>query len=198
MAERNAQEECLQRAVKAATKRDAAAYFKELAASAVLDGVTNALRRRWPKAGDDIIYHATAAAADNLYEHVVDGGPVRSPGGFLWGAAKNEMLEWYHRAQREVPLPELPEEQVESDETTRPDEGRLRAEALRLARQYLPKLGEINTQRIMAFIFDGIESGSVDLSNATVAEALELSAQTVRRCKSRGFQRLRREAEKTG
>jgi hypothetical protein len=50
----------------------------------------------------------------------------------------------------------------------------------------------------MSFIFECIEAGSVDLSNQTISEALQLSRETVRRCKWRGFQRLRREAEKDG
>src|SRR5207253_10952451 len=56
-----------------------------------------------------------------------------------------------------------------------PQEDELRTEAVRKAREYLPKLGELNTRRIMAFILEGIERGAFDLDNSTIAEALGLS-----------------------
>jgi hypothetical protein len=53
-------------------------------------------------------------------------------------------------------------------------------------------------QKVMEFIFDGVEKGESFLDNATIAAALGMTPTTVRRAKSRGFQRLKEAAQHDG
>lgn len=75
---------------------------------------------------------------------------------------------------------------------------RLRKEALYKARELLPLLGMENIRKVMATIFDAVEAGMDDLLDSEIAAAVDLSEETVRRLKSRGFERLRRLANERG
>ena len=62
----------------------------------------------------------------------------------------------------------------------------------------LPLLGQENIQKVMTYIFDALATGVVDVSNEEIGEALGLSNDTVRTCRSRGFSRLQTRAVERG
>ncbi len=196
--------EALNRAVDAGIAGDVRKYLEELAVGPTLDGVVNGLRRRWPDADEAVVHDAVADASDALYTRLSEGVRVLNPGAFLWGAAKNQLLKWQKERQdareRQVPLTEeCPAPRAIQDDPSGDDPSpERRREALRVARGLLPRLGQQNVQRVMGFIFDGIEADELYLDNATIADALGLSIETVRRVKNRGWERLEREARKAG
>jgi DNA-directed RNA polymerase specialized sigma24 family protein len=195
-----AQLSLLNYAVAAAVRNDPAAYLKALAASHVLDGIIRGLEHKWPGMDWDTVYHAVAvAAADALYNKLAGGGAVRSPGGYLWKAAENTLLKLHEERKQHEQFDETRlDHSRESPRPATADRGDLRAEALRMARSLLPRLGEANIQLVMSFIFDCLEKGEIELDNQDIANATGLTAESVRRLKSRGFQRLRREARRAG
>lgn len=196
--------QALNRAVEAGIAGDVRKYLEELAGGSVFDGVVNGLRRRWPDADEAVLHDVMADATDALYTRLAEGVRVLSPGAFLWGAAKNQLLKWQRgrqdARQREVSLegdyPDLRSTGDDPSEDEPPIERR--REALRVARGLLPRLGQQNVQRVMGFILDGVEADELYLDNATIADALGLSIETVRRVKNRGWERLEREARKAG
>jgi DNA-directed RNA polymerase specialized sigma24 family protein len=181
-------------AVQAAERQDVRGFFLEVAASHGLDGIVRGLCAAWPLVEVGAVEAIVAEAVETLYEKVaVDRAVIDSAGGFLWGTAKNKIRE-RHRAGvlDTIPLVEgtegLTVESPGGDEERDPDE--LRAEALRRARALLPRLGGEVLTRVMGFIFDAIEHGEPMIPNEMIAGALGLTRETVRRSKSRGFQRL--------
>lgn len=199
-----AAKQALNRAVEAGMSGDVRMYLEELAGAPVFDGIVNGLRRRWPDAEDVVLHDAVADATDALYKRLSEGVRVLNPGAFLWGAARNQLLKWQKgRADargHEVPLDEdYPAPRTAGGDPPDDDPSpERRKEALRIARGLLPRLGQQNVQRVMGFIFDGIEADELYLDNATIADALGLTTETVRRAKERGWKRLEREARKAG
>jgi DNA-directed RNA polymerase specialized sigma24 family protein len=181
----------------AAARGDVQSFLLELAASRLLDAVTHRLSRTWPKALPGSIEIAVTSAAEALYERASTGAVV-SPAGYVWGAARNRLLK-EHRAglvdtaSLDADTDELRGTIFEEEERSS-DEGS-REEAIAFARSVLPELGEGPVRDVMAFILDCVEAGELYIDNLTIAAALGLSPMTVRRSKSRGFQRLARAAQ---
>lgn len=195
------QREHLARAVRAASERNAGAFLREVAASFLADGVIDRLARQWSREDRAVLHDAVADALDALYARVADGGLVRDPAGFVWGTAEKILKKRWRDRPREEPLSDLePDPRAAFDEDALPERDRdlLRAEALRVARSFLPKLGMDVVPRVMSFIFDCIEAGDIYVTNETIANALGLTTATVRRSKNRGFDRLAELGRKAG
>ena len=73
-----------------------------------------------------------------------------------------------------------------------------RHEALRLAREMLPRIGTGQIVDVMELLIDAAEHGVPDLPAVSIAETLAISEAAARTLMSRGLARLRREAEKAG
>jgi DNA-directed RNA polymerase specialized sigma24 family protein len=189
-------------AVQAARRQDERTFFLEIAASHALDGIVRGLHSAWPLVEEGAIEALVAEAVGILYVKVgVEGAVIGSAGAFLWGTAKNKLQERYRAGVLDtVPFVEgtegLTTEPKDDDPYLDPDA--LRAEALRHARAILPRLGGEVLVRVMGFIFDAIERGDELIESETIAAALGITRETVRRSKSRGFQRLAAAARQEG
>lgn len=193
------QRQRIQVAVAAARARDAGTYFAELAASHVLDGVSRFIERRWPRADPESVYEAVSFAADRLYEVSSDGESPQNAVGYVWGVARNRMLK-LHRMRR-AQTDEIPDREAAPDFSEPEEETPLEHsvdEALRIARQLIPRLGQGGIQAVMTVVFDAIERGDQYIENERIAAISGLSLESVRRSKSRGWERLEREARKAG
>ena len=202
MAGDNDVHEHLKLAVHAATRGDAKAFFLAVAASHALDGITRGLQKAWPNVEFGAIEAIVAESAEALYAKVaVDRGVVGSAGAYLWGTARNKLCKRYQAGVLDtVPLVDGIDGLIAHapDEPDEEDEDALRAEALRRARALLSRLGGETIVQVMTFIFDAIERGDDFIDNATIASAIGKTPQTVRRSKSRGFQRLADSARQDG
>jgi DNA-directed RNA polymerase specialized sigma24 family protein len=191
----------LKLAVEAAQRGDVRSFVLELAASHALDGVLTSLHRQWPRVEVSAVEAIVAEAADALYEKIaVDHGVVGNASAYLWGTARNIVCKRYEAGVLDtVPLTEgLGLSVPAPDESDDRDVDALRDEALRRARALLPGLGQETVQRVMAYIFEGVEKGDMFLDNAAIGAALGLTTLTVRRSMSRGFQRLKEAAQREG
>mgnify|MGYP006898377519 CR=1 FL=1 len=182
----------------AARGRDAGGYFSELAASHVLDGLSRYIERKWPKADPEMVYEVVTFAADRLYEASSDGGAPENAIGYMCVVARNRMLKLYRMLQRQtdaIPDLEAPSAITESEgESAEHSLG----EALRIARELIPRLGQASVQAVMTVVFDAIERGDEYIENERIAAITGLTLESVRRSKNRGWERLRREARKAG
>jgi DNA-directed RNA polymerase specialized sigma24 family protein len=182
-----------------------------LYSSFFLDGLARGLRRRWHSLSRDDIEFVIAQAVDALYKSVSQGKKILNLAAFLWKVADRKANDFYERRAREMAV-EPEELQKLSDKTTsargcvdthvgsdrEDDYDRRRAEAVRIARTLLPRLGQQNIQSVFAYVLDALEAGEVDVQNREIAEALGISAETVRTSLSRGFARLTRIAREEG
>jgi DNA-directed RNA polymerase specialized sigma24 family protein len=192
------QQEEVAAAARAAKEGEVVLYLEHLAASHALDGLLRKLSADWPTTDRHAIHDAICAGTDSLYVKLYTGGLVTNPVGYLYVAAKQQLVGRYHRQAQLVPLDEdvrdpspIPGEGVQD---RRPD---LRDEALRVARSLLPRLGQASVQAVMKVIFDAVEA-NMPIENETISEITGLTPETVRRAKSRGWERLAREARRIG
>lgn len=192
--------QCLAAAITAATGHDPGTYLLELVKSGMLERLTRGMEAEWPHAEPGLIESVVSEAADALYDTVANRGKqVSEPGGYLWGTARNILRSRHDAGLVDLqPYASDTHDRSQPDDEDSPDRELLRAEALRHARALLPRLGQENVIRVMTYIFDCVEHGDIFVSNADIADALGLTPLAVRRTKSRGFQRLRREALKDG
>jgi DNA-directed RNA polymerase specialized sigma24 family protein len=185
-------------AANAAAAGDQKTYIIELAASHVLDGIARRLARAWPVAEPGFVEVVVAEAAEAFFTKAAGGG-IRSAAGFIYKTGWNRLSN-LHRdgALRAVPLDKAEDIAVDPDQDDEFDRERLRTRAVQLARQLIGSLGGTTIISVMTYIIDAADAGETDIDNKTIADALGLELQTVRRSKSRGFQRLAKAARKHG
>jgi RNA polymerase sigma factor (sigma-70 family) len=201
----------LAQATEAAASADPKRMLEHLYSSFFLDGLARGLRRRWHSLSRDDIEFVIAQAVDALYKSVSQGKKILNLAAFLWKVADRKANDFYERRLREKAVD--PEElQKLSDQATlarssfdrhigsdpEDDYERRRAEAVRIARNLLPRLGQQNIQSVFAYVLDALEAGEVDVPNHEIGKALGISPETVRTSLSRGFARLTRIARAEG
>jgi DNA-directed RNA polymerase specialized sigma24 family protein len=201
----------LQGAARALESGNPKGMLECLYSSYFLDGLARGIRRRWPSLSADDSEFVIAQAVDALYTSVAKGKKVLSLAAFLWKVADRKANDFHERRLREKTV-EPQELQELADKTlsvpalcdgfdqSEPelDHDRRRAEAIRIARGLVPRLGQQNIQSVFSYVLDALQAGEVDVSNQEIATALGISTETVRTSLSRGFARLTRIAREEG
>lgn len=191
----------LRAAVEAARTGDVREFLIRLAASHAVDAITQRLVAKWSRAEWGNVEAAVLRATETLFARARDGALIRSPAGFLWGCATNDLSN-QHRAGVLVVSPYQDCHSSASWDPSSPDSDRddeaIRVRALKFARSLLPRLGQDNIIRVMTFVLDCVEAGEKYVDHKIIAEATGLTADTVRKLKHRGFERLEREAKRHG
>lgn len=185
----------------AAEKKDPVGMLEALWASTLQTGLVRRVSAQYPSLDPDDCHEVVALAIDAFYETLsMAPRTVRNPKAWLYKVALNKAFRLHKERLRTVSLSEDKDEPslASLDGGGAGRSAALRAEALRLARSFLPQLGQENLQRVMAYYFDSIEKGVEDLSIAEVAEALHLTPSTAKQCLHRGLQRLKRVAQAHG
>ena len=197
----------LKRAAACAKAGDPVGMITALAEQRALDGFQRAFAHRYSKLPDTAIEEAIAGALDKAYAEIQGGKKITSLGSWLWKVIENDLNDaWITEYKnREVYDETKHSDLVEGGATDGPkeqdvgiDRERLRVEAVRLAREMIPTLGQANLVRVMTVLVDAIEAGIDDLPHATIAEALDLRPDTVRVLVFRGLERMARAAEARG
>lgn len=205
--EMNEAAELLNRAQQAVNRGDVVTMLDALFASRYLDGLTRRLQKRWGGSLpwteiDDCIAWSVEAA----YEAVSCGRPIRCLGAWLWKSADNlanDRWRFDYSLRAEIDEDTVPgspytsetdHEMVNRQEL---DEIR-RSEAIRIARELLPRIGDGQIRDVMELVIDAAEDKLPDLPAASIADALGISKSAARALVSRGMKRLRRLAEQEG
>lgn len=198
------QQESLERAKQAAREGDPLAMIEALHHSRALDGLSRTLGRSWSgQVPGPEIDDCLAWAVDQAYAQLRDGKKILNLVAFIWKCGENRITDRWRQDYskragtdpatlavdvREAPSPSVPEE----------THAAARAEALRIARELLPQLGEANIVAVMSMVFDAVAADVTDLPAALIADALGLAPGTVRVLIHRGFRRLERLAAARG
>ena len=197
----------LERAQQAVNRRDVGTMLHALTASRYLDGLTRRLQKKWGRSlpwteVDDCI----ARSVDAACMAVSRGRPIRSLGAWLWKSAdKIANDRWRFDYSRRAEFDDdtvsavtyTNESDGESDKRQQLDEMR-RSEAIRIARELLPRIGDGQVRDVITLVIDAAEDRLPDLPASSIADALGISNNAARALVSRGMKRLRRVAEQEG
>lgn len=180
--------------------------IQALSASMFLDGLVRMHRTRWgQRLPEAVVEECIAHSVDAAYDAIRSGKPVHNLGAWLWKvadkAAQDRWIKDYKRRQGSAEdIVGRPDETL--DDNTRGEADALadhrKSEAVRFARQLLPRLGQGQVIDVMALLIDAVEQGLPDLPADLVADTLGISAGSARKLLSRGLDRLKREAAKEG
>lgn len=208
------QNEALQRARKAAHDKKPVEMVEALYESHLLDGLVRTTEDQWSALSFQDAEDVVAEAVDALYTKVASGGAVGGIVSFLRKVVQNKACD-LHRVKKQHILMPPPDLELAINKTAaieavtdcgdaqpngHPEPEPLDWEqrkriALATARSLLPRLGQENVRRVMAYIFDAVEAGQEDISSPDIADALGLTSDTVRQARHRGFERLQRIAK---
>ena len=199
-------DEWLEIAVQAAEQRKPDLMVEALVRNGYLDGLMRRLERQWsnnlPRVElEDVI----GTAVDAAYGAVGRGRPIRHLGAWIWKAAANEATDrwrglYAHRVDLGGDVPDQAGTGASDDERLDSDRKSesLKAEALRLTKRLLPRIGQGQIVDVMGMLIEAVETGEADLPPKTIAESLGISEAAARTLVSRGLDRLRREATREG
>ena len=158
--------------------------------SPLLDSIPARLERQFgdlDRAGADGVF---ADALDALIVHWQTGGRQDRPDAYLWRTCWNKAQD---EVARRRGLGELDGERMTSAgvDDVGPEASRetLRREALRVAREALPRIAQERPREALALILDAVELG-VELTNANLGERLGVTRANARKLRERGFKRL--------
>jgi DNA-directed RNA polymerase specialized sigma24 family protein len=166
--------------------------------SGFIDGLVRRLDRRWGQLDRSTIEDAVSDALLALYDAMTGPRKIGSVEAYVFKVAANRAQVRHEEITGYGNYEEEKVADADPETSARPGLVDIRAEALRLARQLLPRLGQSTIQRVMGIVFDAIEADLPDISPAEIAETLGVSSDVVRQALHRGFQRLRRVAEEEG
>ena len=195
----------LQKAQSALNRGDVVDMLTALAASGFLDGLTRRLQAEWggslPPADID---ECIAQAVDAAWGAARKGQKVANIGGWLWKVARNLANDKWRddyalRGNLDDAAHSVDPDLDEPQSHLRGQiEDARRREAIRIARELLPRLGEGLVVDVMEVVVDAVEAELPDLPASSIGEAVGISAHTARTLVPRGFTRLRRLAEQEG
>lgn len=198
---------CLKTATHAAKAGDPAAMLEALFASGFPDGLLHRLMKKWGnRMRREDLEDCVAIAVNSAYEAARSARGMNDIGAWLWKAADNTANDrWTSDLKKRDENFDgydaiAGEDEVNERERAARDahDDRVRAEALRLARELLPHIGTGQVIEVMTLVVEAAEQGVPDLPAKSVAESLGISESAARTLMSRGLQRFRRKAEKAG
>lgn len=188
-------------ATHAAKEGDAALVVELLVRSGYNNSLIDRLDRRYPGLDRSVCEELVAEGVAVVHKAVVDRRLVSNPAPYLLRVATRHANREVERLRGQVSLDKVDDrdlyrahDALENPATTEA----LKKEALRVARSLIAQLGLETVQRVMTLIFDAVELGHVGITNADVAEILDLDVDAVRQARSRGFRRLERLARENG
>lgn len=191
---------------KAAKEGQPDRMIEALAVSGFLDGLVRQLGAKWSGLPNSEVEDCIALAVDGAYDAIRSDRRVSNLGAWLWKTADNHATDrwrkdYSQRTQSAGGFQDLRAHERLSDEERGHQDAladHRRGEAIRLARQLLPRIGEGQVIGVMGLVIDAVEQGVPDLSPADIGDALGITQDAARTLLGRGFTRLRREACKEG
>ena len=195
----------LERAQEAANRGDPFKMLEALAASRYLDGLRRRLQKQWGALPWSEVDECIAQAVDAACAAVFEGRRIGILGAWLWKAARNIADDkWQSDYSRRHSADPASLGRMEPSETFSEAEERRalgetrRREAIRIARELLPRIGQGQVVPVMEVLIDAAENGLPDLPASSIAEQVGISESAARTLVSRGLKRLRRLAGQEG
>ena len=196
----------LERAQEAVNRGNTVKMLEALTASRYLDGLRRRLQKQWGTLPSSEVDECVAQAVDAACAAAFEGRRIGTLGAWLWKAARNIADDkWrldYSRRQ-DFDTAAFPA-RIEAGETFREGAERRaleetrRKEAIRIARELLPRIGQGQVVAVMEILIDAAENGLPDLPASSIAEQVGISEHAARTLVSRGLKRLRRMAKQEG
>ncbi len=208
---RNAHQEAAQRA---AADGDAMEMLEELAASGYLEELEFTISYQFDRLDEEAARWVVAQAVDSLAERIRRGERKRDIFPYLLKAAKNLATDQSKALAAEIPLDaallgklsrggdgrlESPEP-IDDEERERIDQQAedLRRAQLHEVRRLIPRIPQARPRQVMGYIFDALETGAQEVTNAEISAALGITKDNVKAAKSRGFGYLVDRAQEAG
>jgi DNA-directed RNA polymerase specialized sigma24 family protein len=195
----------LAQAQAAARSGNGTAMIEALMASGFLDGLVRKLSFTYPDLDRADVDDVVAAAAGDAFEAIRQGRAITQLGGFISRAASNRANDkWENDYLPRRSAQDLPEGSTEDElddcDRSRADDlaDHRRDEAVRLARQLLPNVGQGQILDVMTMVIDAVAVRDTDFCPEVVANVLAISQGSARKLMSRGLERLRRAAVAAG
>ncbi|MDR7332728.1 sigma-70 family RNA polymerase sigma factor [Roseateles asaccharophilus] len=189
------------KAVEAARRGDAQGMVSGFFAGGLADWLSWRMSVLYPKLPAQDREDCVAEAVGDAYKALVSGRRISTLPAYLMKAASNNAVDMLRdrAGERSADVDTFSNVRDPAVEAIREQARlRLRKQALVKARELLPLIGMDNICKVMATIFDAIEAGMEEIADSEIADALGMNEETVRRLKSRGFERLRRHAREKG
>lgn len=193
--------EAIAAATEAAKASEAGLVVELLVRSGYTSSLVRRIQQRYRGLDVAVCEEVVAEGVAAVYKAVAERRLVSNPAPYLLRVATVHAGQESQRLHGQVSTDDIDDRDeyrtLDSEES--PDvRNRLKAEALRIARAFVMQLGLETLQRVMTVIFDAIELGHVTITNAEIAEILDLDEVVVRQARSRGFRRLERLAREQG
>lgn len=176
-------------AAQAAARGDGWAAAEALIESPLLASIPRRLDRKHSSLGGPGAEDALAAAVDALVAHIESGGQIADPAGWLWKVAQNKALDELRRRKLTTELNDELVEALPVSAVAEPSREIVRREALRAAREALPRIHQEQQRRALEVILEGIELER-EVTNAEIADRLGVSSPNARVLRNRAFKRL--------
>lgn len=171
-------------------RNDFWAAAERLLASPLLDSIPIRLASQFSDLDRSGAEDVLADALDALIAHWQAGGRPDRPDAYLWKTCWNKAQD---EVARQLDTAQLDADRITSavDEAEEPQASRdlLRREALRVAREALPRIAQERPRAALALILDAVEQG-IELTNADLGERLGVTPANARKLRERGFKRL--------
>ena len=207
--EPDSKEMLMEEAHRAAENHQPDRMLEALAISGFLDGLVRQLDKRWDRMDRMDIEDCVARAVDEAYDAITKKRKISNLRAWLWKATYNKLNDlWRKQYSLRVTndhtgiegLASNCESSETEEERQRRDEiaQNRRAEAIRLARSLLPKIGKGQVVSVMELMIDAVEHDVPDMSPADIGDTLGITADAARTLIGRGFKRLHRAARDAG
>lgn len=198
----------------AAVSKDPKGVLGALLKRRLIDGLVNRLKahchkRKWLPLPDDDMDYIVVQAISELYDGMQDDKGPKDVVAYLFKTCFYKVCDAYKRRPHTTdlhggdedesdPFDALPGPEYEAGVAAAVVAADGQLVALRFVRAMIPQLGEDNIQKVMTFIFDAVERGIMDMPSGEIAGALGMNESSVRKWRSRGFDRLEKRLVASG
>lgn len=184
---------------RAAARGDVIEVIERLYGMSIFDGLVRQIRDAWSMDGDAADF-CVSEAVDTLWQALQNGDRVDEPCAFLYKVAWRNAWHTRRRAETQGGAEHRYVEAMEFETAPMVRQRRraMRIQAIRIARELLGRVGQINAQRVMTLVLEAVEQDRSDLTVEEISEILGLTPEAARKNLERGMERLARAARDAG
>jgi hypothetical protein len=178
--------------------------MEALVSSRFLEGLYRQMQWKWPTYQPDEVATLVGQAIDAFYLQAKAGRRIGSASGYIFKTLQKLAADESERRERENQFVPAEAELVlynvhrgKNYHNSVPRDDLVR-EALRIARDLLPGIGEITLRQVGEFYLDAIAKGIAHLDDEALAAAIDKNLETAKRLRRRFLERLTSRAKDAG